>query len=325
MRKTISVFALSSLFLFGSVLPAQAGGWLGIHPEQTKGVLVGDIIKESPADKVGLQRGDVILQLNGRELSGVPEFIQMIYAIAPGTEIVLSYLRNGQLQEIKTKLESTDGHLSSLPSLASDSDPAVSGDKSPLSFNRQPLVPKSPGKYNLIPQQAHTHDYQTRLKSALSLLDAYDRISEEKKIGPEAKKTSDEIHAMLNQAKTLFDQFRLDEGMAVMERAYTMTRVALVQLRSGETLYDPLNFATPEDEFAYDLNRNNLYKMLLDQVTQTKGTIPNCEAKTDEARSLRMKAEETALTGDFKSAIDQLEKSTGILVELLRVGGLDLP
>jgi serine protease Do len=84
-------------------------GWLGIMiqditPElaksfglkSSKGVIVSDVVKGSPADQASLQRGDVILRFNGKEIENAHMLSQLAAATAPNTSVKIDLLRNGQ-------------------------------------------------------------------------------------------------------------------------------------------------------------------------------------------------------------------------------------
>ncbi len=92
-------------------------GWLGIiiqdlSPElaksfglkETKGVLVGDVLKDSPAEKAKLQRGDVITALNGESMETAQALSRKVASIAPGTVIKLTILRDGKKKVIPVKI-----------------------------------------------------------------------------------------------------------------------------------------------------------------------------------------------------------------------------
>jgi serine protease Do len=92
-------------------------GWLGlmiqdITPElaksfglkSAKGVLVSDVAKDSPAEKAGLSRGDVILRFDGKELDNAHKLSQLAAATAPDTQVKIDLLRNGEEKTITLKL-----------------------------------------------------------------------------------------------------------------------------------------------------------------------------------------------------------------------------
>ena len=68
---------------------------LGVDPK-TKGVLVGDVLKGSPADKAGLKAGDVITGFNGAPVVSVPTFRLTVSSSDSGKELGLKYVREGK-------------------------------------------------------------------------------------------------------------------------------------------------------------------------------------------------------------------------------------
>ncbi|MEX2015899.1 MAG: DegQ family serine endoprotease [Candidatus Hydrogenedentales bacterium] len=70
----------------------------------TRGILIGDVIEGSPADKAGLQTGDVVVALNGHEAREFDAFRSRIAMTAPGEKVSLSVLRNGKERNIDVTL-----------------------------------------------------------------------------------------------------------------------------------------------------------------------------------------------------------------------------
>ena len=59
------------------------------------GALVGDVSPDSPAAKAGLERGDIILKLNGETVSSPDDLSVEISEMAPGTTVHLEVYRKG--------------------------------------------------------------------------------------------------------------------------------------------------------------------------------------------------------------------------------------
>lgn len=72
--------------------------------KETTGALVSDVSPGSPAEKAGIQHGDVITTLDGKKVEGPRELRLMIGAMQPGTKTVLKLLRNGQEKEVTVTL-----------------------------------------------------------------------------------------------------------------------------------------------------------------------------------------------------------------------------
>ena len=69
-----------------------------------KGALVGGVSPDSPGAKAGLQKGDVIEEIDGQEVSGVNELRLRIASTAPGTTVHLKVLHNGQSRDVAVTL-----------------------------------------------------------------------------------------------------------------------------------------------------------------------------------------------------------------------------
>jgi serine protease Do len=68
--------------------------------EENAGVLISDILPGSPAEKAGLQRGDVILDFAGSPIHKIAELQRMVAATRPGTPIQVRVLRDRQEQRM---------------------------------------------------------------------------------------------------------------------------------------------------------------------------------------------------------------------------------
>jgi serine protease Do len=71
---------------------------------QGGGALVADVTPGSPAAKAGIERGDVILELNGQAVNEPDDLSLRIAEIAPGTTVHLRVSRNGQMRDVNATL-----------------------------------------------------------------------------------------------------------------------------------------------------------------------------------------------------------------------------
>ncbi len=111
-------------------LTKDLAGSFGI--DQHAGILVSQVMDDSPAEKAGLQQGDVILKLNGERITSVASFRNKIAMTRPETKVDLLVLRNGNKKKIKATIGTMEtdenGH------------PVQSGELSELGMNLQKLT-----------------------------------------------------------------------------------------------------------------------------------------------------------------------------------------
>lgn len=98
---------LDSLVQYGEIRRP----WIGIYMQKLtpelaekfgvkKGVLVADVIKGSPADKAGIQAGDVIQKVNGKSVDSGLDVAEEIGKTEIGEEITLTLIREGEEMDI---------------------------------------------------------------------------------------------------------------------------------------------------------------------------------------------------------------------------------
>lgn len=73
--------------------------------EKQEGVLISDVMKDSPASKGGLQQGDVIMEYNGKAAKNISKFRNEIAMMQPGETVQLKILRNNKSINLKIPLE----------------------------------------------------------------------------------------------------------------------------------------------------------------------------------------------------------------------------
>jgi serine protease DegS len=106
MAKTV----LDQISRYGKVIR----GWLGIEARDippslqqqlpAPGVLVAGIFQNGPADRAGLQRGDVITEINRTATTNTRILLSVITDNSPGTELTIKVWRNNQTVELKARL-----------------------------------------------------------------------------------------------------------------------------------------------------------------------------------------------------------------------------
>ncbi|SFI64230.1 DegQ family serine endoprotease [Nitrosomonas sp. Nm34] len=72
--------------------------------EASQGILVAQVSKHSPAEKAGLQQGDIIERFQGELVKDVGSFRNQVALLAPGTTVELTILRNGKKKNVEVEI-----------------------------------------------------------------------------------------------------------------------------------------------------------------------------------------------------------------------------
>lgn len=92
-------------------------GWLGVYIqdidsemakqfnlESTQGVLLSQISKNSPAEKAGLQRGDVIIEFDGTRITNTSQLRNVVAGTSIGKPVNVVIIRNGRQQNVEVTI-----------------------------------------------------------------------------------------------------------------------------------------------------------------------------------------------------------------------------
>lgn len=79
----------------------------------TKGVYIAEVIPGGAAEKSGLKSGEVILSIDGKDLSSSSELLEEIGKSSPGNKMILEVRgKNGKQRQVAVTLLSSDGDMS---------------------------------------------------------------------------------------------------------------------------------------------------------------------------------------------------------------------
>ena len=105
-----------------SILKVQEdrGGWLGVHLQNLtdqlgeyfgvsdgEGVLVTEVVKDSPAEKADLQAGDVIVSYDGDDIDDVDELVEAVFESEIGEVVEIEVMRNKKRRTIRAEISET--------------------------------------------------------------------------------------------------------------------------------------------------------------------------------------------------------------------------
>jgi serine protease Do len=92
-------------------------GYLGVGPEDItpalaesfnlssqNGALVGDVRPGTPAEKAGIESGDVIVEFDGQPISGANDLLLAVANDSPGQQVQVKFIRNGDVHTVKVTL-----------------------------------------------------------------------------------------------------------------------------------------------------------------------------------------------------------------------------
>lgn len=131
----------------------------------------------------------------------------------------------------------------------------------------------------------------------------------------------------LLHADELYGQEKYVEANARLISIYEDVVVIVSEARRNQSIVYSLSFATPAEEYAYELERNKSYEILVDIASAEhqkpdKALRPYILKQVGQSRELQEQAKAQAASGDHAKAIGTLEEATRHLVRALRSAGV---
>jgi serine protease Do len=93
-------------------------GWLGVSIqevkpalaesfglENTEGALVGEVFKESPAERAGIRHGDVIVEFDGHPIQSFHDLPRRVAGTTPGSDVEIVVIRDGDRVTLEAHLD----------------------------------------------------------------------------------------------------------------------------------------------------------------------------------------------------------------------------
>lgn len=79
--------------------------WLGLHSQEIQGkLIVTRIAADGPADAAGIKRGDLVVGVAGRPVTGLADFYRKLWALGPsGVTVTINVLRGMSITAVKIK------------------------------------------------------------------------------------------------------------------------------------------------------------------------------------------------------------------------------
>jgi len=97
------------VMLDAASLPDLLVKHLGLEPDQ--GIRIANIHRGSPADKAGLERDDIIIGFEGKDVDDRQQFVDNVRKADIGAEVSLEIIHLGKRKAVKLKLEGLKGEF----------------------------------------------------------------------------------------------------------------------------------------------------------------------------------------------------------------------
>lgn len=119
---SLILFFLTGLVVSPSVFSQESykqakKGWLGVYIdnvewdmvealdlESDEGVLISEVVDESPAKKAGLETGDVVISFDKKKVEDVSQFMKLVEKTEPGQRVEIKVIRDGEKKVIFVKI-----------------------------------------------------------------------------------------------------------------------------------------------------------------------------------------------------------------------------
>lgn len=122
--------------------------------DEPNGAIVSSVTKDGPADKSGLERGDIIIKVNGTSVSDATTTTRLVGALAAGSRNKFEVLRDGKSQVINVTVGERPDNLGLSAITVPDTEDESEGKEGPLGVTLRPLDKETREKLNLASDEA---------------------------------------------------------------------------------------------------------------------------------------------------------------------------
>ena len=135
----------------------------------------------------------------------------------------------------------------------------------------------------------------------------------------------EKLNSLMSSAQSKYDEGDLAMANHMMRQAADIVDHALSDARHEDVLLRELSFENLEEEYAYEVQRNESYVMIIDMLQKktAKSQASNTYVRKMIEANAKQRVEADALVknGEYEQGIALLEKSTDKLSRALRVSG----
>ena len=160
MRRTAMSMLVGALAFAGVAVahPAGATAWLGVYTQDITpelrdgmnyngaGALVSRVVPGSPADRGGIERGDVIVRLGGHDVDSPGELVSAVGAATADATVDVTVVREGAKKPLRVRLASRSEGGDADDETPAPRMPEMRGDRRmPPDGMESPDTPRAPG------------------------------------------------------------------------------------------------------------------------------------------------------------------------------------
>jgi len=94
-----------------SLMSLARGGEIGVRIAEgpARGVVIEEVEPDTPAEKAGLKRGDIIVEFDGEHVRGVRQFSRLVGETPPGRSVTATIEREGQKKDVQITTSESRG------------------------------------------------------------------------------------------------------------------------------------------------------------------------------------------------------------------------
>jgi tetratricopeptide (TPR) repeat protein len=184
---------------------------------------------------------------------------------------------------------------------------------------------------HMVPDTTDQVNYKERYSTTLDQIHSFEKSYKKnvaKGIKPKSGKELDEAQygSLLKEAESLASKEQYQNAMKPLVSANEMLTAALGALLESQTVVYDKNFATPQEEYEYELSRYSSYEELIplaiEQRKPTEQVVSMMDVLAKRAKEIRNEGVALAAKGDHKQAILALQAATERLQRALRLAGV---
>ncbi len=213
----------------------QAYTFLGVNTDENKdGALITNVTKNSPAEKAGLQKNDIIYKIDNKEINTAADLSEMIRSMKTGDKVKIYFLRDGKKKDEKVTLAENKVRIQT-NRVFSFKKP--DGTEQTITIPRPPMPPAPPGF-----EQNWENNFDNTLFEP-----------SRKKLGLKIQDTEDG-----NAVKVLDVESTSAAATAGLQKDDLITEIAGVKVQNTDEAREQLQINKEKSSYSLKANRNGI-------------------------------------------------------------------